>query len=259
MPTFYVLSGNDLGKTYAVGEGALFGRTPECEVVLRGGGVSRRHARLEREDEDWVLVDLGSRNGTHCEGRRRERLELRDGLLFELGQVELRVRLEAAGEAPPPATPERAPTPVEREPAPEVSPSAEVEEPEPELDLGDEIELEGEELLDAPPPRPIAGPARSAPPAPAAPRAAPPGAAASAPRAGGVDVRDAGRQVLQFSKHHQERGFFSSDLAQYPAWVRLLAAILALALFVGVAYLAFRGTGALKERAVGGVEVEEEL
>lgn len=40
------------------------GRLPECEVVVDDPGASRQHARIRRTDDGFVLVDLGSTNGT---------------------------------------------------------------------------------------------------------------------------------------------------------------------------------------------------
>ena len=51
------------------------GRDPDGTVVVRGDGarvVSVRHAeiRAEGEDQGWMLIDLGSRNGTYLNGKR---------------------------------------------------------------------------------------------------------------------------------------------------------------------------------------------
>ena len=42
------------------------GRSPECDLVLPGDElrVSRQHIRIERREGGYLLVDLGSRNGT---------------------------------------------------------------------------------------------------------------------------------------------------------------------------------------------------
>ena len=40
------------------------GRAPENDLVIPDEGVSRHHARLTRQGNNWVLQDLGSRNGT---------------------------------------------------------------------------------------------------------------------------------------------------------------------------------------------------
>jgi hypothetical protein len=56
------------------GEGKVrFGRHPECEVSFdahRDIDASSRHAELRRHGERWVLVDVGSSNGTYVDGKR---------------------------------------------------------------------------------------------------------------------------------------------------------------------------------------------
>lgn len=50
-----------------------FGRHPECEVSFdpsRDIDASSRHAELRVLPAGWVLVDLGSSNGTYVEGHR---------------------------------------------------------------------------------------------------------------------------------------------------------------------------------------------
>ncbi len=46
------------------------GRVPPADLVLEGGTVSRRHCRLERQDDRIVLTDLASTNGTFVNGVR---------------------------------------------------------------------------------------------------------------------------------------------------------------------------------------------
>lgn len=40
------------------------GRHPECEVIIEAGAVSRKHAQIRRSGDDFLIADLGSRNGT---------------------------------------------------------------------------------------------------------------------------------------------------------------------------------------------------
>jgi len=44
------------------------GRLPECDVALPDPNVSRRHAEVRRHGSDFILVDLGSTNGTKVNG-----------------------------------------------------------------------------------------------------------------------------------------------------------------------------------------------
>jgi pSer/pThr/pTyr-binding forkhead associated (FHA) protein len=48
----------------------VLGRSRDCDCVLAGPSVSRRHAELRRDGARWLLRDLGSRNGTRVNGVR---------------------------------------------------------------------------------------------------------------------------------------------------------------------------------------------
>ena len=54
--------------------------------------LSRRHAQISRDGADWVLQDLGSKNGTWVEDRQVSKLVLKDGMEVRLGAVRFRVR-----------------------------------------------------------------------------------------------------------------------------------------------------------------------
>ena len=48
------------------------GRSPDCDLPLGDMTVSWHHAELRRTEEAWVLVDLGSTNGTRVNGWRAD-------------------------------------------------------------------------------------------------------------------------------------------------------------------------------------------
>ena len=60
------------------------GRSEENDIVISDPNVSRRHARLSRSDNGFVVEDLGSTNGTLLDGAPidRERIESGDKLTF---------------------------------------------------------------------------------------------------------------------------------------------------------------------------------
>src|SRR5258705_472284 len=94
MPRLFILSGPDLGKSVDVDDGATFGRAEECSVHLRDPSVSRQHARLQRTEGRWTIVDTESRNGLYERGLRVQLLALDDGVEFRIGEVHLRFRLD---------------------------------------------------------------------------------------------------------------------------------------------------------------------
>ncbi len=69
------------------------GRCCDNDVVISDLSVSRHHARLIPEAPgEWLLLDLGSSNGTFVGGRRVERARVRDGDLIGVGARTLRLR-----------------------------------------------------------------------------------------------------------------------------------------------------------------------
>lgn len=55
------------------------GRMPDCTVVLADPNVSRNHAEIRPQGDGYVVVDLGSTNGTRVNGVKVTEHELRDG------------------------------------------------------------------------------------------------------------------------------------------------------------------------------------
>jgi len=76
------------------------GRLGSCDLTLADAQVSRQHAAVEREGEDFVLVDLESGNGTFLIDRpeRVTRHALKDGDVLRIGHDVLKVTILSAGE-----------------------------------------------------------------------------------------------------------------------------------------------------------------
>ncbi len=77
---------------------ARFGRHPDCEVSFdahRDIDASSRHAELRPVERAWVLVDLGSSNGTFVDGQRVTELAVVAGVphTIEFGPGGPRIRL----------------------------------------------------------------------------------------------------------------------------------------------------------------------
>jgi DNA-binding response OmpR family regulator len=69
-------------------ERVVLGRAEECDIVLSGKLISRRHACIKRADHCYTLEDLDSHNGTTVNGQRLigPRV-LHDGDCIELGGI----------------------------------------------------------------------------------------------------------------------------------------------------------------------------
>lgn len=66
-------------------ESVLIGRDPSCQVSLRDGRVSSRHALLLSEAGGWKVVDQGSKNGTLVNGLPVAEARLRPGDWITVG------------------------------------------------------------------------------------------------------------------------------------------------------------------------------
>ena len=90
-PAFVVRSGGGrAGESFeALGERALIGRSPECDVFLDDVTVSRRHAELLREANVFSIRDLSSLNGTFVNRRRIESSVLEDEDEVQVGKYRL--------------------------------------------------------------------------------------------------------------------------------------------------------------------------
>ena len=70
------------------------GRRPDSTIVLADPNVSRNHAEIRPAGSGWVLVDLGSTNGSRVNGMRVGTQPLRDGDDITFGNT--RIRFEAS-------------------------------------------------------------------------------------------------------------------------------------------------------------------
>ncbi len=92
MGTLVLPSGNrvDLGSGVVT-----VGRLPECTISINDANISRNHAQVKATATAYVVVDLGSTNGTMVNGVRiAGEQRLRDGDIVSFGSTH--VRFEAS-------------------------------------------------------------------------------------------------------------------------------------------------------------------
>ena len=66
----------------------IIGRGLECDVVIKDAKASRKHCRLVRKPDGFLLEDLGSRNGTFFEGKKISTpVNLRADQAFKIGDT----------------------------------------------------------------------------------------------------------------------------------------------------------------------------
>lgn len=85
---FVMRSGPTPGKVYPLeGDVITIGRDPANTIHINDAEVSRRHARLEKRDNAYVIQDLGSTNGTFVNGVRLSGMQvLNPGDQISLGE-----------------------------------------------------------------------------------------------------------------------------------------------------------------------------
>lgn len=84
--------GEDAGRRIPLTDGVTIGRGPANTVPLIDPGASRHHAEIVWEDDNWVLRDLGSTNGTLVNGHKITAHALRPGESMTIGQTTFVVR-----------------------------------------------------------------------------------------------------------------------------------------------------------------------
>ena len=92
-PVLALVEGGTTVKEFALEqETALIGRLAGSEVEISDPGASRRHAEVRRNGEEFVIVDLGSTNGTLVNDDPVSERTLEDGDRITIGQTILEFR-----------------------------------------------------------------------------------------------------------------------------------------------------------------------
>jgi pSer/pThr/pTyr-binding forkhead associated (FHA) protein/tetratricopeptide (TPR) repeat protein len=68
----------------------VVGRTGENDIIINHKSISRHHAKIVREGNRYVILDLESANGVRVGDVESDRIELQSGDVIELGEVRLR-------------------------------------------------------------------------------------------------------------------------------------------------------------------------
>ena len=86
MPSLFVIRGNDQGTRFELEDPSQgIGRDATNHIQLHDTEVSRRHAEIRIVDKDYLLIDLGSSNGTHVNNRRIAQHVLESGDEVRIG------------------------------------------------------------------------------------------------------------------------------------------------------------------------------
>ena len=72
------------------------GRNPNCDIHIDNLGVSKQHARISKQDGEYVVEDLNSTNGTYVNNKRVARAILNNNGEIHIGKHSLLVTLKAS-------------------------------------------------------------------------------------------------------------------------------------------------------------------
>ena len=102
MPEFRVVTGYGRSFNYKITEEVTtVGRSKDNHVVLFDHTASRRHAKVRKTPDGFLLMDLDSHNGTHVNGSRVTSRILRHNDLIEIGTSVLSFQYEIGDEEEP--------------------------------------------------------------------------------------------------------------------------------------------------------------
>jgi two-component system, cell cycle response regulator len=79
-------AGPDMGKRFPLSRAdVVIGRGSDCDIQIDRDSISRRHARVFRQDESWQIEDMQSTNGSYVNDSPVQRSALRDSDLVKIG------------------------------------------------------------------------------------------------------------------------------------------------------------------------------
>lgn len=85
-------TGLPVGKIFPLNPVNIIGRSLETDIALNDTFLSAQHARLEYHENEWMLHDLNSTNGTFVNGFEvRDATAMKEGDVIRLGRVELKL------------------------------------------------------------------------------------------------------------------------------------------------------------------------
>lgn len=88
-----VLLGGGSDQSYDLDRDVVsIGRMNDCDIVLSDPGASRKHAEVRRQDGRFVVVDLGSTNGTLVNESNISERDLEEGDRITIGRTVLEFR-----------------------------------------------------------------------------------------------------------------------------------------------------------------------
>lgn len=81
------IGGNFHGRCYEIKNALTIGRGINADIQILQPGISRSHSRVVKEEEQYFILDLESKNGTRLNGKSIQKALLQSGDVLEIGKV----------------------------------------------------------------------------------------------------------------------------------------------------------------------------
>jgi pSer/pThr/pTyr-binding forkhead associated (FHA) protein len=85
-------SGPEKGQVIAIKEQTMIGRALDCDISILEPGLSRQHDVLKIIDDEMVIRDLGSSNGTYLNGKKIGNTVCRHGDVLQFERIKFIVQ-----------------------------------------------------------------------------------------------------------------------------------------------------------------------
>jgi serine/threonine protein kinase len=86
LASLYEFDTTGLGHEFKLSRSCAIGRSPDNDLVVQNQTVSRRHARIDLENDRFWITDLSTTHGTFVNDKRIARCELHDGDEITIGR-----------------------------------------------------------------------------------------------------------------------------------------------------------------------------
>lgn len=101
IPLLVAQTGPLNGQRWAIKKRTILGRESYCDIVIPERQVSRQHACIVPFQNQIFLEDLGSKNGTHCNGLSvTDKILLNDGDIIQIALVQSFIYLSSDATIP---------------------------------------------------------------------------------------------------------------------------------------------------------------
>lgn len=92
-PRLVIINGEETGTAFMLKSTTSMGRAESNTVPLKDAKISRQHAQIQKQGNEYVIVDLNSSNGTYVNGQRIEEHVLSNGDEIQIGDFILQFQV----------------------------------------------------------------------------------------------------------------------------------------------------------------------